>query len=129
MEKKNPYITTIGFNREDSEHVRVANMLNEMGRGKAVYIVKAILRYEAMKVNEGIPSVGCRSEMDYVQLRNFVLQVIAEHERKTSLIRKWEEPNYGAEEKKQAEEDKEAQIGFEEAVIQDILLTVEAFRE
>lgn len=49
MGKKNPYITTIGFNREDSEHVLVANLLNEIGRGKAVYIVKAILCYVSLK--------------------------------------------------------------------------------
>lgn len=46
MEKKNPYVTTIGFNRRDPNHVRVAEFLNEMGRGKAQYIVNAVMAYQ-----------------------------------------------------------------------------------
>ena len=43
MEKKNPYIMTIGFKKEDPDHVYVAEFLNSLGRGKAQYIVKAVL--------------------------------------------------------------------------------------
>ena len=39
MEKKNPYIMTIGFKKEDPDHVYVAEFLNSLGRGKAQYIV------------------------------------------------------------------------------------------
>ena len=46
MAKKNPYITTIGFNKEDPDHVYVADFLNSMGRGKGQYIVKAIMAYQ-----------------------------------------------------------------------------------
>ena len=34
MEKKNPFVTTIGFKKEDPDHVYVAELLNAMGRGK-----------------------------------------------------------------------------------------------
>lgn len=46
MAKKNPYVTTIGFNKEDPDHVYVADFLNSMGRGKGQYIVKAIMAYQ-----------------------------------------------------------------------------------
>ena len=46
MEKKNPYIMTIGFKKEDPDHVYVAEFLNSLGRGKAQYIVKAVLAYQ-----------------------------------------------------------------------------------
>ncbi|HJC23244.1 MAG TPA: hypothetical protein H9761_06015 [Candidatus Eisenbergiella merdavium] len=46
MGKKNPYVTTLGFNRKDPNHVRVAELLNEMGRGKTQYIVNAVIAYQ-----------------------------------------------------------------------------------
>ena len=46
MEKKNPYIMTIGFKKEDPDHVYVAEFLNSLGRGKAQYIVKSVLAYQ-----------------------------------------------------------------------------------
>ena len=39
MGKKNPFVTTVGFNRHDPAHVEVAQFLNGMERGKAQYIV------------------------------------------------------------------------------------------
>lgn len=38
MEKKKPFITTVGFKKDDPDHIYVANLLNSMGRGKAQYI-------------------------------------------------------------------------------------------
>ena len=40
MEKKNPYITTIGFDKMNPRHVQVAEFLNSLKRKKADYIVK-----------------------------------------------------------------------------------------
>ena len=34
MEKKNPYIMTIGFKKEDPDHIYVAELLNSMGGEK-----------------------------------------------------------------------------------------------
>mgnify|MGYP006876756340 CR=1 FL=1 len=47
MGKKNPFVTTIGFNRHDPAHVEVAQFLNGMERGKAQYIVDAVLAYQS----------------------------------------------------------------------------------
>lgn len=46
MEKKNPYVMTIGFDRTDPRHVRVADYLNSLPRKKAQYIVEAVLYYQ-----------------------------------------------------------------------------------
>lgn len=76
MGKKNPYVTTIGFNKEDPDHVYVADFLNSMGRGKGQYIVKAIMAYQNPesfpKGNVVMPAV------DYEKIKTFVLKVIEE---------------------------------------------------
>ena len=46
MGKKNAFVTTIGFNKNDPAHVQVAEFLNGMERGKAQYIVNAVLAYQ-----------------------------------------------------------------------------------
>lgn len=70
MEKKNPYVTTIGFNRKDPNHVRVAEFLNEMGRGKAQYIVNAVMaHHDALKVNH-------ISELDKAAIREIIQELL-----------------------------------------------------
>lgn len=79
MGKKNAFVTTIGFNKNDPNHVAVAELLNSMKRGKAQYIVNAVLAWR----NRGNPgeagSVG--PSLDYEIIRRFVLQVLDERER------------------------------------------------
>lgn len=76
MAKKNPYVTTIGFNKEDPDHVYVADFLNSMGRRKGQYIVKAIMAYQnpdgVTKGHVVVPMV------DYEKIRAFVFQVLDE---------------------------------------------------
>ena len=49
MAKKNPFVFTIGFNAKDPDHIQVANMLNEQGKGNiASFIVRAVLSYEGV---------------------------------------------------------------------------------
>ena len=83
MGKKNPYITTIGFKRDDPDHVYVAELLNRMSRGKAQYIVKAVMLYQDMQERgEVVPKA---SSLDYEWIRGVVLQVIEERERKMGM--------------------------------------------
>lgn len=79
MGKKNPFVTTIGFNKHDPAHVEVAQFLNSMERGKAQYIVDAVALYHTLQENGGTVHMG--REPDYEKIRRFVLQVIEEHER------------------------------------------------
>lgn len=79
MEKKNPFVTTVGFKKDDPDHIYVAELLNSMGRGKAQYIVKAVMLYQDMQESgEAVPT-GCA--YDYERIRRVVLQVIEERER------------------------------------------------
>lgn len=77
MAKKNPYVTTIGFNREDPDHVYVADLLNDMGRGKAQYIVKAIMAYRNPRGVAMEPET-ISTVVDYEKIKKFVLQVLKE---------------------------------------------------
>ena len=74
MEKKNPYVTTIGFNRKDPNHVRVAEFLNKMGRGKAQYIVNAVMAYQnEEKTKDGF-------NLDYREIRKVIQEIMEEKE-------------------------------------------------
>ena len=71
MAKKNPYIMTIGFKKDDPEHISVAELLNGMGRGKAQFIVKAILVYQNMQLQGETNSYGVPG-IDYGSLKEMV---------------------------------------------------------
>ena len=79
MEKKNPYVMTIGFKKEDPDHIMVAELLNSMGRGKAQYIVKAVLVYQNLQQSGELPKGGGIG-LDYEAVRKIVLQVLEERD-------------------------------------------------
>ena len=83
MEKKNPFVTTVGFKKDDPDHIYVAELLNSMGRGKAQYIVKAVMLYQDMQ--ESGETVPTGSTYDYERIRRVVLQVIEERERQLGV--------------------------------------------
>lgn len=99
-EKKTPFVMTIGFDKNDPEHVEVAEFLNSLPRKKAQYIVEAVRCYqqickdgkEAVKVvsasiNESVSEAMTESATpynlnvmsDYVKIRHMVLQILEEH--------------------------------------------------
>lgn len=79
MGKKNVFVTTIGFNKHDPNHVAVAELLNSMKRGKAQYLVNAVLAYQ-----NGGDQGEAGHALDYEKIRRFVLQVLEEHEQQGS---------------------------------------------
>lgn len=83
MGEKNPYITTIGFKQDDSDHVYVAELLNSMSHGKAPYIVKAVMLYQDMQESGEVVLAG--GAYDYERIRKVVLQVIEERKRQTGM--------------------------------------------
>lgn len=124
MEKKNPFVTTIGFKKEDPDHVYVAELLNSMGRGKAQYIVKAVLVYQSMQEGGEIhqPLTGFS---DYNTIRQIVLQVLEENERskkgQTDFVQQTRL------EKEQTEEN--ILESFDTDTLNGILDSLEAFKE
>jgi hypothetical protein len=68
MTKKNPYLFTIGFNAKDPNHVQVANLLNEQGKGNiASFLVRAVLSYQ----------VSGQQYVDPALLESIVNQIVA----------------------------------------------------
>ena len=119
MGKKNAFVTTIGFNKNDPAHVQVAEFLNGMERGKAQYIVNAVLAYQ----NGDMPHAG--QAVDYERIRQFVLQVIREHERQeaphTDMAEEPARPDA-------AKEREGASFGFDEDALSGIMSSLEAFK-
>lgn len=80
MGKKNPFVTTVGFNRHDPAHVEVAQFLNGMERGKAQYIVDAVIAYQSGGQAGVSVLSGTERLADYERIRKIVLQVMEERE-------------------------------------------------
>lgn len=78
VEKKNPYVMTIGFKKNNPEHIRVAEFLNSMGREKAQYIVKAILTYRTLEEQGDLPQTSGSVSCDYDTIKSIVLQIMRE---------------------------------------------------
>ena len=122
MGKKNAFVTTIGFNKNDPAHVQVAEFLNGMERGKAQYIVNAVLAYQN-GAQAGDMYAG--QAVDYEKIRQFVLQVIREHESKEAPRKDTAEEPAGPD---AAEGQEGAVLGFDEAALDGIMSSLEAFK-
>ena len=125
MEKKNPFVTTIGFKKEDPDHVYVAELLNSMGRGKAQYIVIAVLVYQKMQQEGEVPQTS-GLPYDYQSIRRVVLQVLEEQKGRSggqSIV------SQTAELKSIPEKEPDLLQGFNESDISGIMASLAAFQE
>lgn len=125
MAKKNPYVTTIGFNKEDPDHVYVADFLNSMGRGKGQYIVKAIMAYQnpsgVVSGHVVVPTV------DYEKIKAFVLQVL--DERSVNGYGKKDEKLLGRQDKVRKEQPETVGLlDLDEVAMCDIIASLNMFR-
>ena len=130
MIKKNPYVTTIGFNKEDPDHVYVADFLNTMGRGKGQYIVKAIMAYQNP---EGVASGHIVvPAVDYEKIRAFVLQVLDERRNVNEPFfgnkKKETEQLQGQRKEQDMHREREEFPDLDEMAVNDILASLSAFR-
>ena len=127
MGKKNPFVTTIGFNRHDPAHVEVAQFLNGMERGKAQYIVDAVMAYQNGESSGISVSSGAGRRTDYDTIRKIVLQVIEEREN-----RAYSSNRTAAEEKETAGQaealDQNELSGLDDEALGGILQSLEAFK-
>ena len=127
MGKKNPFVTTIGFNRHDPAHVEVAQFLNGMERGKAQYIVDAVMAYQNGGQAGISVSSGAGRLTDYDTIRKIVLQVIEEQEN-----RAYSSNRTSAGEKETAVQaealDQNELSGLDDEALGGILQSLEAFK-
>lgn len=122
MGKKNKFVTTIGLNKNDPAHVQVAELLNSMKRGKAQYIVNAVLAYQNGAQTGNMPYMG--QAVDYEKIRQFVLQVIEEHEGHVGHI----ETAAGEPAGSDVMGEQEMGFGFDEDALNGIMSSLEAFK-
>ena len=128
MEKKNPYVITIGFNKEDPDHVRVAELLNSMGRSKAQYIVKAVLSYQNMTSTGGnMNGMGLPVSGDYTQIKQMVYQILKELRENGSDLLPPELPDGQKQPEKEEPEDNMLS-GLDETAMSGILASIAAFQ-
>lgn len=126
MGKKNPFVTTVGFNRHDPAHVEVAQLLNSMERGKAQYIVDAVMAYQRGGQAGASAVSGTGGLTDYDTIRKIVLQVMDERENGAygSKVAAGEKETV-----KQAEESSGNELtGLDADALGGILQSLEAFK-
>lgn len=134
MEKKNPYVMTIGFRRNNADHTRVAEFLNSLGREKAQYIVKAVLDFQLMEERGEVPT-DAGAAYNYESIRRIVLQILKEQNAsdKTFLeeSESWEDlpsSEESAQTEEEPQEDNPLQ-GFDEDAMLGIMASISAFQE
>lgn len=134
MEKKNPYVMTIGFRRNNADHTRVAEFLNSLGREKAQYIVKAVLAFQLMEERGKVPT-DAGAAYNYESIRRIVLQILKEQNAsdKTFLeeSESWEDlpsSEESAQTEEEPQEDNPLQ-GFDEDAMLGIMASISAFQE
>ena len=127
MEKKNPFVMTVGFKKEDPDHVYVTELLNTMGRGKAQFIVKAVLAYQELLKKGELHSVT-GLQYGYEEIRQIVMQIIEEREKQKGRAddSDLQEVIVKVAEKK---EEKNLFLEFGEDAMNDILASLAAFQE
>lgn len=127
MEKKNPFVMTVGFKKEDLDHVYVAELLNTMGRGKAQFIVKAVLTYQESLKKGDLQSVTGR-QYGYEEIKQIVMQIIEEREKQKGREgdSKLQETVVKVTEEK---EEKNLLSEFGEDAMNNILASIAAFQE
>ena len=129
-EKKNPYVMTIGFRKNNPEHIQVAEFLNSLEREKAQYIVKAVLTYRTLEEKGEVPQTGGAASYDYETIKSIVLQIMREQgsdgkipsvQPESASLSPEAEPN-----EQIAEEN--PLIGFDESAMQGIMASLSAFQ-
>lgn len=132
MEKKNPYVMTIGFRKNNAEHIQVAEFLNSLGREKAQYIVKAVLAYQLMEERGEVPT-ETRAAYTYENIRRIVLQILEEQNVNDETFSARADSGEGleTEESTQAGEKQEENPlqGFDEDAMLGIMASISAFQE
>lgn len=116
MEKKNPYITTIGFDKTNPRHVEVAEFLNSLQRKKADYIVNAIMEYQGRE-NWKDKKEG-RISISYEEIKKIVFQILSE----IQMVEQFKEKK---DERNRIEELQD----MDNEMVENILFSLEAFKE
>lgn len=126
MGKKNEFTFNIGFNPNNAGHMEVAGLLNELGRGKAAYLVKAVQFYREYDQRESGSSFLLKG-IGHAELENMVRRIIMEQ--------KWDGGEKLFQESKNSqkqieteENDKYNKTGLKTAEVNSIMEALHSFR-
>lgn len=117
MEKKNRFVFNIGFNQDNPAHLKVADILNRLGHGKAEYLAKAVLFFEE---NQGGASFS-RMEINYKSIEAIVREVLSKEKPDREV------PSVASQVPKGNLEEG-GQTGIEESDMQYVLQALDCFR-
>ena len=118
MEKKNPYMFTLLFNKNDPEHRKVAELLNKMGHDKAKYITEAVIFYQGYRESGEIK----KDQVDYPRIEEMIAKVVEERLRLMAIDEKESGENYHVKEKT-------GTSGFSGDAVQGIIESLDWFRD
>lgn len=129
-EKKNPYVMTIGFKKNNPEHIQVAEFLNSLEREKAQYIVKAVLTYRTLEEKGEVPQTGGAVSYDYETIKSIVLQIMREQgaDGKIPAVQPETASLQPETELKKQITEEDPLIGFDESAMQGIMASLSAFQ-
>ena len=130
VEKKNPYVMTIGFRKNNPDHIRVAGFLNSLGREKAQYIVKAVLAYRTLEEQGEVPQTSGSVSYDYETIKGIVLQIMREQGTggKMTSAQPEEDSLQPEIEPKEKIMGENPLMGFDESAMQGIMASLSAFQ-
>lgn len=131
-EKKNPYVMTIGFRKNNPEHIQVAEFLNSLEREKAQYIVKAVLTYRTLEEKGEVPQTGGSMSYDYETIKSIVLQIMREQgaDGKIPAMQPGTAPTHQQSEAEPEELAMETDplMGFDDSAMDGIMASLAAFQ-
>ena len=129
-EKKNPYVMTIGFKKNNPEHIQVAEFLNSLEREKAQYIVKAVLTYRTLEEQGEVPQTSGSVSYDYETIKSIVLQILREQDvdKKISSVQPGTDSLQPEAEPKEQAMEENPLMGFDESAMQGIMASLSAFQ-
>lgn len=116
--KKNPYKFTIGFDNRNENHVKVAGILNEVGKGMTQLIVDAVLAHM------GETKSPVTSALGEIELRQMIKQLVSEELKQASEI----SPSSEEQEKEMNISEEEGMLEMEDSALKNIWNTLDAFR-
>ena len=116
MTKKNPYLFTLLFNKNDPDHRKVAGVLNKKGHDKTKFIAEAVIFYQEYKENGEVKA----DKIDYLRIERMVSQMVED--------RMMEIPS-GDKEENDKYENEELTRSFSDKAVQGIMQSLDFFRE
>ena len=124
MGKKNPFVMTVGFNKNNPDHIRVAEFLNGLGRTKGQYIVRAVTMYQR---NLEISGENVQGTIDYEIIKEYVLKIVTEWKEKEGDSFETAKVKSISDKSVEKDDDQLAETFIEKGFADSILLALDEF--